>query len=100
MQKVLNYVNKSKRQLFLNVAIADKTEIFLQVKILQQNILTWLSPPDPWKNHHISCKLRHKETGAWFIQGDIFSEWKWSGPPSSLLWIHGKRPLSLALKLL
>ena len=31
----------------------------------------------------------------WFIQGDTFSEWKWS-KTKFLLWIHGKRSLSPA----
>jgi hypothetical protein len=52
----------------------------------------WLSPPDPWKNHNIAHESRHEATAAWFIQGETFSEWKWSGS-SSLLWIHGKRQL-------
>ena len=57
------------------------------------NIQKWLSPPDPWKNFNIARESRHKETGAWFIKGNIISEWKDSGP-SSLLWINGKRQLS------
>jgi hypothetical protein len=55
----------------------------------------WLSPPDPWKNFNIARKSRHSETGAWFVKGNILSEWKGSGP-SSLLWINGKRQLSLS----
>jgi len=30
---------------------------------------------------------------VWFIQGNTFSEWKMSETKSSLLWVHGKRPL-------
>ena len=41
----------------------------------------------------MAVKLRQKETGAWFVNGNTLSEWKASGP-SSLLWIHGKRQLS------
>jgi hypothetical protein len=59
---------------------------------LQENVRKWLSPPDPWKNHHIARKLHHKGTAAWFADGDVFSKWKTSGP-GSLLWIHGKREL-------
>jgi hypothetical protein len=43
----------------------------------------------------MACELRHPGTTAWFIEGEIFSEWKWSRT-SSLLWIHGKRSLSPA----
>ena len=59
---------------------------------LQQDICNWLSPPDPWKNHHIARASHHTGTAAWFTHGNTFSEWK-SSPPSSLLWIHGKRGL-------
>jgi hypothetical protein len=41
----------------------------------------------------MALKLLHRGTGAWFVDSDIFSEWKVSGQ-SSLLWIHGKRELS------
>jgi hypothetical protein len=57
---------------------------------LQRDIRNWLSPPDPWKNHHIARESHLGGTAAWFIQGDTFSEWKASGQ-NSLLWIHGKR---------
>ena len=50
----------------------------------------WLSPPDPWKNHNVSCESQHKGTTTWWIHGETFSEWKYSGS-SSLLWLHGKR---------
>jgi hypothetical protein len=63
---------------------------------LQQDILRWLSPPDPWKNHHIACESRHGESAAWFVQGNTFSEWKASEAPNSLLWVYGKRPLILS----
>jgi hypothetical protein len=59
---------------------------------LQDDIRSWFSPPDPWKNHNIARRSRHNGTADWFIQGDTFSEWKLSGP-SSLLWVHGKREL-------
>ena len=57
---------------------------------LQRDIQNWLSPPDPWKNHHIACELRHEGTAAWFLEGETFSEWK-ASRQSSLLWMHGKR---------
>jgi hypothetical protein len=61
---------------------------------LQRDVRKWLSPPDPWKNHNIACDLHREGTATWFLQGDTFSQWKASAP-SSLLWIHGKRQLSL-----
>jgi len=59
---------------------------------LRRDIQKWLSPPDPWKNYNIACKMRHGESGVWFVSGITFSQWKESGQ-NSLLWIHGKRQL-------
>src|SRR5579863_5777698 len=85
--------NKSKRQLFPNVAIADRAHRSCSAgDKLRRDIQRWLSPPDPWKNYNIARKSRHSGTGAWFLQGEMLSEWKASGP-KSLLWIHGKRQL-------
>jgi hypothetical protein len=68
---------------------------------LQRDIKTWLSPPDPWKNHHLACESRHAGTAAWLVQGRAFLDWTGKeSRPSSLLWLHGKRELPLALKLL
>jgi hypothetical protein len=84
---------KSERESFLNVAIADWDHRDCRAgDNMQQDILRWLSPPDPWKNYHIACKSRHPGSAAWFIQGNSFSEWKASETPSFLLWLHGKRP--------
>ena len=40
---------------------------------LRRDIQTWLSPPDSWKNHHITCKMWHGESGVWFVSGTTFS---------------------------
>jgi hypothetical protein len=48
--------------------------------LTDEDVRKWLSPPDPWKNHHIARTSHHKGTAAWFADGDIFSEWKKSGP--------------------
>lgn len=47
----------------------------------------WLSAPDPTKNLREALKLRHEETGSWFLQGKEFEEWK-SGVRRSL-WLRG-----------
>ena len=84
---------KSKREPVSNVAIADwDHRDYPAGKYAQERILSWLSAPDPWKNHHIACNSRHTGSAAWFIKGNSFLEWKASGYPSSLLWVHGKRP--------
>ena len=60
---------------------------------LQNKIRSWLSPPDPWKNHNIACASRDSGSGAWFVQSDTLSEWMSFGP-SALLRVHGKRQLT------
>jgi len=60
---------------------------------LRDNLLRWLSPPDPSQNHNIASKAHHNGTTQWFFQGSIFNNWKSTG---SFLWVHGKRALLLA----
>ena len=55
---------------------------------LQKDIRSWLSPPDPSKNHNIARDSHYDGTGKWFTQGVTLERWKTTG---SLLWIHGKR---------
>jgi len=55
---------------------------------LQENVRRWLSTPDPWMNHNIARKVHHRDTAVWFIQGDVFRQWRSTG---RLLWIHGLR---------
>ncbi|KAN0118204.1 hypothetical protein V8E52_005465, partial [Russula decolorans] len=54
---------------------------------LRQDLLRWLSPPDPSTSHNIACGAHRKQRAEWFFQGSIFAEWKSNG---SLLWLHGK----------
>ena len=61
---------------------------------LRDNLLRWLSPPDPSTNHNIACKAHHNGTTQWFFQGSIYNQWKSTG---ALLWVHGKRALLLTL---
>ena len=55
---------------------------------LRDNLLRWLSPPDPSINHNIASKAHHNGTSQWFFHGRMFKEWKATG---SFLWVHGKR---------
>jgi len=55
---------------------------------LRDNLLRWLSPPDPSTNHNIACKAHHNGTTQWFFQGNIFNRWK---STDAFLWVHGKR---------
>jgi hypothetical protein len=94
MKQLTTNLNKSRRQSLFNLALADwDHQDCLAGDNLQQDIFRWLSPPDPWKNHHTAGKSHHHGTAAWFIQGNTFSEWKASDARNSLLWVHGKRPL-------
>jgi hypothetical protein len=59
---------------------------------LREKLRSWLSPPNPSKNHNETSKMQHAGTSSWFIQGDTFRDWKNNG---SLLWIRGNRTLVL-----
>src|SRR6267154_6654059 len=94
MHQVASDMNKAKREPFFDVVVADRDHRDCSTgDSLQKNIFDWLSPPDPWKNHHAACKSHHRGTAEWFIQGNTYSEWRTSEVPGSLLWVHGKRPL-------
>jgi len=94
VHQIASDLNKAKREPFFDVVVADWDHRDCPTgDSLQENIFRWLSPPDPWKNHHTACELRHHGTAEWFIQSNTFSEWKTSEVPGSLLWIHGKRLL-------
>ena len=94
MHQVASDMNKAKREPFFDVVVADRDHRDCSTgDSLQKNIFDWLSPPDPWKNHHAACKSHHRGTAEWFIQGNTYSEWRTSEVPSSLLWVHGKRLL-------
>ncbi len=55
----------------------------------RKKIHQWLSPPDPSSNHDAACKKRQPTTGAWFVEGPQFEEWKIN--PNSFVWLHGIR---------
>ena len=94
MHQVASDVNKAKREPFFDVVVADWDHQDCPTgDSLQECVFSWLSPPDPWKNHYAAYKSRHRGTAEWFIQGDTFLEWRMSEVPGSLLWVHGKRLL-------
>jgi len=49
----------------------------------------WLSAPDPSVNHNAACKKRQPTTGTWFVDGDVFNNWKMG--QCSFVWLHGIR---------
>src|SRR6267154_5892538 len=94
MHQIASDLNKAKREPFFDVVIADWDHRDCPTgDKLQKDIFGWLSPPDPWKNHHVARESCHPGTAEWFIQDNKFSEWRTSEVPSSLLWVHGKRLL-------
>ena len=94
MHKVASDLNKANREPFFDVVVANWDDRDCRTgDSLQENVFRWLSPPDPWKNHHAACESCHPGTAEWFIQGNKFSEWRASEVPGSLLWVHGKRLL-------
>ena len=94
MHQIASDLNKAKREPFFDVVVAEWDHRDCRTgDSLQKDIFGWLSAPDPWKNHHAACKLRHRGTAEWFIHGNTFPEWRTSEVPSSLLWVHGKRLL-------
>lgn len=68
--------------------------IQLQYKIDSQQaerfkkIEEWLSPPDPWTNHHSARQLHEPCSGSWLLQSDLYQHWKNSS--TRHLWMHGK----------
>ncbi|KXH45551.1 pfs domain-containing protein [Colletotrichum salicis] len=70
----------------------DVSQIRSATKSLQQSqhfqeVMKWLSPPDPSTNYNKACQQRHECTGQWFLESKEYSEWKKS--PKSSLWLHG-----------
>jgi hypothetical protein len=94
MHQIASDLNKAKREPFFDVVVAYCDHRNCRIgDSVQKDIFGWLSPPDPWKNHHTACESRHHGTAEWFIHGNTFSEWRTSEVPGSLLWVHGKRML-------
>lgn len=51
-------------------------------------IVDWLSPVDPWTNHHAARRHHESQTGSWLLQSSQYQRWK--ADASSKLWLHGK----------
>ena len=56
---------------------------------LREKIYRWLSAPDPSSNHIDAHEKLQDSTGAWFVDGQVFSNWK--NEPNSFIWIYGIR---------
>jgi hypothetical protein len=93
VQGVDDKLDQTNRLSFLNLTTPlSNLSIISAGNQLRDNLLRWLSPPDPSTNHNLASKLHHDGTSQWFCQSNIFREWK---STASLLWIHGKRAFLL-----
>ncbi|KAF8485543.1 hypothetical protein JB92DRAFT_2836843 [Gautieria morchelliformis] len=89
VNKTLDNLQRFQQQ--LNTALnIDQTRLMLEMRESQhrQDIYNWLSAPDYESKHLTAITDREGNTGAWFVQGDCFREWR--GKPKSFLWLHGK----------
>lgn len=59
----------------------------LQIGERHNKIRQWLSAPDPSSNYNKALKNRSANTGDWFLQTTIYSNWL--SEPGSLLWLYG-----------
>jgi hypothetical protein len=53
----------------------------------REKVIKWLSPADVMSNHNTSSKLRHGDTGSWFLSSDEFQQWL-NDDASPLFWLH------------
>lgn len=72
---------RAKNRLLKAVHHEDEAERF-------QEIVAWLSPPDPWTNHHSARQLHEAQTGDWLVQSQQYRDWKASSKRH--LWMSGK----------
>ncbi|KAK2764811.1 hypothetical protein CKAH01_15750 [Colletotrichum kahawae] len=70
----------------------DVSQIRSTTKDMQQDlhfqeVMKWLSPPDPSTNDNKALQQRHGGTGQWFLDSQEYSKWKTT--QKSSLWLHG-----------
>ena len=63
-------------------------------KSKQATALAWIDPPQVETNHEYACNQRHGDSGEWFLQNNIFKEWK--AESGQLLWISGIRKSTIS----
>ena len=49
----------------------------------------WLSGVDPSLNYNRAVRKRHKGTGNWLIEHDVFRDWKRNPDSDSIIWLYG-----------
>ncbi|KAI4248968.1 MAG: hypothetical protein LQ352_005786 [Teloschistes flavicans] len=63
----------------------QKLESFFDEQNMRR-IDQWLDPVNYETNHEAAVKLRHKDTGNWFLKGDPFNDWLQHD--NSFMWLH------------
>ncbi|KAJ7111454.1 ankyrin repeat-containing domain protein [Mycena epipterygia] len=76
----------SANTLALTEASYSKLDILTREKDRSQ-LLEWLQPPNP-PLHGSPTELACPGTGNWFLESDVYVQWRTSAP--SLLWCYGK----------
>ena len=54
----------------------------------EEDIFSWLCPPDPAVNYLRARNLHEPETGKWILIREDFLEWRSKG---GILWLYGIR---------
>ena len=96
LQQVAVCVDDQKRSSPYGYSVGDQNSTEFTGEPSSKDLALWLSPPDPFINYNTARDAHHKGTGVWFTESSTFKSWKES---DSLLWIHGKRLSSIALRL-
>jgi hypothetical protein len=90
-QRVLDCLENWSRSVTVTV---DQTSIDTQwlLSIARSDdidkIKSWLSPPDPWTNHHIARSYHQAGTGEWVLDNAAYKAWL--GGSTRHLWLYGK----------
>ncbi|KAI4751095.1 Pfs, NACHT and ankyrin domain protein [Aureobasidium sp. EXF-3400] len=83
LQNMSEYIN----EMATNVKDTGEAVQELRLDHYKSEIRDWLSAADPSINQANAQEKRHEGTGAWFTEGQAFSDWKKQS--NSFLWLHG-----------
>ena len=90
-QRVLDYLETWSNGVTVTIdQISDDTQRLLTIARSDEidKIKAWLSPPDPWTNHHAARSQHQIGTGKWVLDSDVYKAWL-SGSTRHL-WLCGK----------
>jgi hypothetical protein len=90
-QRVLDYLETWSSGVTVTIdQISDDTQRLLSIARSDEidKIKDWLSPPDPWTNHHTARSFHQAGTGEWVLNDNAYRAWL--GGSSRHLWLYGK----------